>query len=131
MLSLPCYTATDAEKRQTVAFVGGLDLTIGRYDDQQHHLFQTLRTQHAGDFRNKCFKVSSTQGPRQPWHDIHSKVRGQAAVDVLTNLRERWARQGDNKAEGPMDVSAHEWHAVPNLGGSKESWKVQVRVVKL
>ena len=32
-------------------------------------------------------------GPRQPWHDIHAKVEGPIAWDVLTNFQQRWAKQ--------------------------------------
>jgi phospholipase D1/2 len=33
-----------------VAFIGGIDLTDGRYDTPEFNLFKTLRTLHAGDF---------------------------------------------------------------------------------
>ena len=32
--------------------LGGLDLTGGRYDSPEHHLYQTLLEEHLGDFRN-------------------------------------------------------------------------------
>ena len=28
--------------------------------------------------------------PREPWHDLHSKIDGPAAYDVLTNFEDRW-----------------------------------------
>jgi phospholipase D1/2 len=57
-----------------VAFVGGLDLTGGRWDTPNHELFSTLLDEHLGDFRNSNAKtVPEEQGPRQPWHDIHSR----------------------------------------------------------
>ena len=34
----------------SVAYIGGLDLTVGRYDDQNHSLFQSMANQHADDF---------------------------------------------------------------------------------
>ena len=37
--------------RRLVAFVGGLDLTGGRYDTPNHELFKTLLNEHYGDFR--------------------------------------------------------------------------------
>ena len=38
-------------RRKLVAFVGGLDLTGGRYDTPEHEIFSTLKTDHADDFR--------------------------------------------------------------------------------
>ncbi len=56
--------------------MGGLDLTGGRYDTPCHPLYSTLLNEHYGDFRNSNAKsVPPEQGPREPWHDIHSKVR--------------------------------------------------------
>ena len=31
-------------------------------------------------------------GPRQPWHDLHCKIEGPAAYDVLTNFEQRWRK---------------------------------------
>lgn len=36
--------------------------------------------------------------PREPWHDMHSKIDGPAAYDVLTNFEERWLKA--SKPEG-------------------------------
>jgi phospholipase D1/2 len=38
-------------------------------------------------------------GPREPWHDIHSKVEGPIARDVLQNFVERWSMQGKQEQE--------------------------------
>ena len=43
--------------RRLIAFVGGLDLTGGRYDTPNHELFKTLLDEHDGDFRNSNAKV--------------------------------------------------------------------------
>merc|ERR1719411_1145900 len=56
-----CYThhqktiicdAEDEESglRRVIAFIGGLDITSGRYDTPEFPLFKTLKTLHAGDF---------------------------------------------------------------------------------
>ena len=58
------------------ACLGGLDLTGGRYDNPVHPLFETLKTDHDGDFRNSNAKSTPPYaGPREPWHDIHCKVQ--------------------------------------------------------
>jgi len=79
-------------KRRIIAFVGGLDLTNGRWDTPNHPLFRTLDVEHKNDFLHgwglkQCF------GPREPWHDIHSKLEGPIARDVLTNFEQRWRKQ--------------------------------------
>jgi len=112
------------------AYVGGLDLTGGRYDNPNFELFSTLRTDHDGDFRNSNAKgTSPTVGPREPWHDIHSKVEGPVATDVLTNFIERWRRQG--MREGPPPVLDHKLMRKinPDAGSPCETadreWNVQ------
>ncbi|KAG9151543.1 hypothetical protein Leryth_019748 [Lithospermum erythrorhizon] len=65
--------------RKISAFIGGLDLCDGRYDTPEHRLFRDLKT--AGV---KC--------PRQPWHELHCRIEGPAAYDVLTNFEQRWKK---------------------------------------
>jgi len=83
------------DRRRLTAFVGGLDLTGGRYDTPDFELFSTLLDEHNGDFRNSNAKsVPPEQGPREPWHDIHCRVEGPIVADVLNNFIERWSKQG-------------------------------------
>ncbi|KAM0926643.1 hypothetical protein ACQ4PT_003646 [Festuca glaucescens] len=79
-------------KRKIVAFVGGLDLCGGRYDTPRHPLFRTLQTLHKEDYYNPNYAVTDDRGPREPWHDLHSKIDGPAAFDVLKNFEERWLK---------------------------------------
>ena len=91
-------------KRRLVAFVGGLDLTGGRWDTPSHPLFSTILNEHNGDFlNNNAPTVSPTQGPREPWHDIHSRVEGPVANDVFQNFADRWEKQAE-KDEGKIDM---------------------------
>lgn len=47
-----------------------------------------------GDCYNKCYRFHDKNiGPRQPWHDIHSAVRGPEALDLVQAFRERWISQ--------------------------------------
>ncbi|XP_004300742.1 PREDICTED: phospholipase D gamma 1-like isoform X2 [Fragaria vesca subsp. vesca] len=83
---------TDAgqSKRKIIAFVGGLDLCPGRYDTPEHSIFRTLHTVHKDDNHNPTFSEPVFGCPRQPWHDLHSKIDGPAAYDILINFEQRW-----------------------------------------
>mgnify|MGYP000509392329 CR=1 FL=1 len=83
-------------QRKLVSFVGGIDLCDGRYDNQKHSLFSTLASTHKEDFHQTCFDGASLKkgGPREPWHDVHSKIEGPAAWNVLYNFEQRWEKQG-------------------------------------
>ncbi|KAL6495866.1 Phospholipase D [Orobanche gracilis] len=85
-----------SRKRRIVSFVGGIDLCDGRYDTPFHSLFRTLDTAHHDDFHqpNYADAAITKGGPREPWHDIHSKLEGQVAWDVLFNFEQRWRKQG-------------------------------------
>jgi phospholipase D1/2 len=114
--------------RGLVGFVGGLDLCGGRYDTPEHPLFRTLGTVHHDDFHQPSFPGASVLkgGPREPWHDIHCRVEGPAARDVLDNFEQRWRKQGGGDSllvELPRRSAVREESAA---GQSAESWNVQV-----
>ncbi|CAI0382402.1 unnamed protein product [Linum tenue] len=77
--------------RKITAFLGGLDLCDGRYDTPEHRLFRDVDTVFDGDFHNPTLPVG-IKGPREPWHDLHCKIEGPAAYDVLTNFEQRWKK---------------------------------------
>ncbi|KAF8393218.1 hypothetical protein HHK36_021459 [Tetracentron sinense] len=85
-----------SQKRRIVSFVGGIDLCDGRYDTPSHSLFRTLDTAHRDDFHQPNLPGSSIRkgGPREPWHDIHCRLEGPVAWDVLFNFEQRWRMQG-------------------------------------
>lgn len=91
-------------KRQIVAFIGGLDLTNGRFDTPKHDLFSTLQTDHIDDFYNNVFLTKAMYGPRQPWHDIYCQIRGPATLDLMSNFRQRWDKQGSKKRNDDQDL---------------------------
>ncbi|KAJ0238515.1 Phospholipase D alpha 1 [Hirschfeldia incana] len=84
------------EMRRIMSFVGGIDLCDGRYDTPFHSLFRTLDTVHHDDFHQPNFTGASITkgGPREPWQDIHSRLEGPIAWDVLYNFEQRWSKQG-------------------------------------
>ncbi|VFQ70640.1 unnamed protein product [Cuscuta campestris] len=85
-----------SQKKRIVSFVGGIDLCDGRYDTPFHSLFRTLDSAHHDDFHQPNFADASITkgGPREPWHDIHSRLEGPIAWDVLYNFEQRWRKQG-------------------------------------
>lgn len=60
-----------------VAFSGGLDLTIRRWDSSDHRIDNPHRVDPAGD-------------PYRPFHDIQIAVDGEAALALAELVRERW-----------------------------------------
>ncbi|KAK1418720.1 hypothetical protein QVD17_27866 [Tagetes erecta] len=127
-------------KRRILAFVGGLDLCDGRYDSPRHPLFRTSQTVHADDFHNPTFASDLAGCPREPWHDMHSKIDGPAAYDVLTNFEERWLKaaksRGLRKLKTSYNDSLLRIERVPDLLGvddqpyfddqDPEGWHVQI-----
>ena len=62
-----------------IAFCGGLDLTVRRWDRSTHALVEPARTDPAGV-------------PYPPFHDIQMLVDGRAAMALAGLVRERWAQ---------------------------------------
>mmetsp|Transcript_13206 Transcript_13206/g.52560 ORF Transcript_13206/g.52560 Transcript_13206/m.52560 type:complete len:605 (-) Transcript_13206:2124-3938(-) len=82
------------DKRRILSYLGGLDLTSGRWDTPSHCLWSTLRTFHKNDFHQACLVTDQRTGPREPWHDVHCCLEGDAAWDVLQNFQDRCKCQG-------------------------------------
>lgn len=87
--------------RRIMSFVGGIDLCDGRYDTQYHSLFHTLNNVHSKDFHQPNFTGASLDfgGPREPWHDVHCRLEGPVAWDVLFNFEQRWQKQAGKGRE--------------------------------
>ena len=62
-----------------VAFCGGLDLTLRRWDRSEHRLDDPLRVDSAGQ-------------PYGPFHDVQAMVDGKAALALAEFVRMRWRR---------------------------------------
>ncbi|KAJ4839320.1 Phospholipase D [Turnera subulata] len=123
-------TGEISQKRRIVSFVGGIDLCDGRYDTQDHPLFKTLDTIHLDDFHQPNFPGSSIKkgGPREPWHDIHCKLEGPVAWDVLYNFEQRWRKQVGNESLIPIkQLENLIIRPLPVLQPNEtETWNVQV-----
>ncbi|KAL2547373.1 Phospholipase D beta 1 [Forsythia ovata] len=127
-------------RRKINAFIGGLDLCKGRYDTPQHPIFSTLETVHKDDYHNPNFTGSAVGCPREPWHDLHCKIDGPAAYDVLTNFEERWLKasklHGIQKMKASHDDALLKLERIPDILGIEETaclqeddpevWHVQI-----
>ncbi|EXC11731.1 Phospholipase D beta 1 [Morus notabilis] len=128
-------------RRKIIAFIGGLDLCDGRYDTPHHPLFRTLQTVHKDDYHNPTFTGTVAGCPREPWHDLHSRIDGPAAYDVLTNFEERWLKaskpQGMSKLKRNLyDDALLRLERIPDIIGladatctsenDPENWHVQI-----
>jgi phosphatidylserine/phosphatidylglycerophosphate/cardiolipin synthase-like enzyme/uncharacterized membrane protein YdjX (TVP38/TMEM64 family) len=68
-----------------LAFCGGLDLTIRRWDTSRHDASQVHRIDPAGR-------------PYKPFHDVQMMVDGEAAAALAVLARERWCQAIDDQA---------------------------------
>ncbi|KAL3723682.1 hypothetical protein ACJRO7_035795 [Eucalyptus globulus] len=84
-------TQESGHHRKITAFIGGIDLCDGRYDTPEHRLFRDVDTVFKDDFHNPTFPAGM-KAPRQPWHDLHCRIEGPAAYDVLMNFEQRWRK---------------------------------------
>ncbi|XP_007017919.2 PREDICTED: phospholipase D delta [Theobroma cacao] len=107
--------------RKITAFIGGLDLCDGRYDTPEHRLFQDLNTVFRDDYHNPTFSAG-TKGPRQPWHDLHCKVEGPAAYDILANFEQRWRKAIKWSEFGLRFQRVTRWHDDSLIKLERISW---------
>jgi phosphatidylserine/phosphatidylglycerophosphate/cardiolipin synthase-like enzyme len=69
-------TAAVRTPQGLVSFVGGIDLTLNRWDTPAHR------------FPDPGAEYEASGA--KPWHDVHARVQGPAAADIETNFRQRW-----------------------------------------
>lgn len=112
-------TQASGNNRKVTAYIGGLDLCNGRYDTPEHRLFSDLETVFANDLHNPTFPPSVI-GPRQPWHDLHCKVEGPAAYDIMTNFEQRW-RKATKWRQFKLKKVTH-WHDDALIKLGRISW---------
>lgn len=93
---------------EKIAFVGGLDVCLHRWDTSSHPITDTYaralfpgrdyynpRVTSDNDAQNdKPFQELNSMDkglvPRMGWHDVHVMVKGSAAIDVSYNFIQRW-----------------------------------------
>lgn len=101
----------DNGKRDILVFWGGLDLTKGRFDWPKHFVSEldgdtavftpswgtpdgkwTTDDWYNAEMTDEKAPARGSRLPRQPWHDIHAKVKGAAAWDFVREFVGRWCR---------------------------------------
>lgn len=81
-----------------LAFAGGLDLTLGRWDTPDHR---------SKDPRRQAVDGKST--PIRPYHDVQMAVSGAAAECLGDLARERWRRASAQSLETPPERQSEIW----------------------
>jgi phospholipase D1/2 len=99
-----------------------------RYDDENHTLFRDLDRTYRHDFVQNSFEHASLRhgGPREPWHDVHCRLEGPAAWDVLANFEQRWRKQAPADMRGYLLDLTPSALPDPTSFGDSDSWNVQV-----
>ena len=101
-----------------IGYVGGFDLCWGRYDNNEHPIYEASNKQNIYEFplidysnaRIKDFEkvekyiiesVQREQSVRMPWHDVHSRIIGKAVLNMSQHFIQRWnyANDANNKIE--------------------------------
>ncbi|CAO3645654.1 unnamed protein product [Cunninghamella echinulata] len=101
-----------------IAFIGGLDLCFGRYDDAHHKITDNpinseKQTWIGKDYSNpriedaqaldKPFEdhLDRSRLPRMPWHDISVRICGEAVCDLEYHFVQRWNYLLKRKTSAP------------------------------
>ena len=88
----------------SIAFVGGLDLTHCRWDTSEHGC----------DSAGRCDPDGK---PYRPYHDVQALVDGDTARALGELSRDRWQRATGDRLQPPRAVTTDAWpsHVVPDI----------------
>ena len=92
---------------QVIAYIGGLDLCWGRYDNNQHPIYEQTNPDNIYEFpfidysnsriedysnleKYYIENVPREKTPRMPWHDVHSRIIGIAVQNLTNHFKQRW-----------------------------------------
>ena len=108
--------------------MAGFSSCTGRYDTPEFPLYSTLAKSHRGDFYQNCTPGATAEcGPREPWHDIHARVAGPAAAQVLQNFADRWRHQQHQGDHHLIPLDGFDLEAGMEVGEEEGGpWTVQV-----
>ena len=89
-----------------IAFVGGLDLCLGRFDNASHRLYDGSHPHMfpGCDYCNPCLRdfvdvrdpmsnddiADRSREPRLPWHDVHCMLQGPVVSDIVRHFVQLW-----------------------------------------
>lgn len=65
---------------------------------------------------------AESEGPRQPWHDLHCKIEGPAVYDVYKNFEQRWSRAAKWHGFGLMCRKGLHWSDDVFVDLKRVSW---------
>ena len=108
---------------QMIGYVGGLDLCWGRYDTNDHPIYEPpapgdnpeyhfpgidYSNARIRDFEKvyDYLKESAVRGKetRMPWHDVHCRIIGPVVTDIARHFVERWNFTKFGTGEGITDI---------------------------
>jgi phospholipase D1/2 len=101
-----------------VAFLGGLDLCLGRFDQPQHRLVDFDSIFPGQDYCNPCLRdcvdmtrpmadlMDRNKEPRLPWHDVHCQLEGPVVTDLVRHFVQLWnhVRTDKHRADTSLQV---------------------------
>ena len=90
-----------------LAFVGGLDLTDGRWDTSDH------------DPANAHRAIADSGTNQMPFHDVMMAVDGEAAAAVAELVERRWQRATDRSTDAPAGRAVRAGTAGALAGGCR------------
>ena len=109
---------------QIIGYVGGLDLCWGRWDTNDHPLYEAPNSEEnynfpAIDYSNARIcdftdvdnylkeSVDRKTQVRMPWHDVHSRLIGPVVADIARHFVERWNFSRFGSGEGIVDIKSN------------------------
>ena len=123
---------------QAIGYVGGLDLCWGRYDDNEHPIYEPPNLEkkyyfpfidysnaRICDFTNvENYLVESVPREsclRMPWHDIHTRLIGPVVSDIARHFVERWNHaRFEDRNQTSLNVQKNTTNFAPEVKQKKK-----------
>ncbi|KAL0491009.1 phospholipase D alpha [Acrasis kona] len=119
-----------------VSYIGGLDMTYGRFDTNEHPLFATT-SEFGSQWYNRVnpalniiteAQYNNSKGtlPRQPWHDIHCRLKGNISFDITKHFLRRWNDNKPTKEEDDINALIRTSEGPADDADSEDKWTSQL-----